>query len=68
MFNSIAIMGYFGVTVIYLFAYNPGIMMTDSVSQWQQAHAMIFNNWHPVIDTLIIKFASLLYNAPISYV
>lgn len=67
-FVCISIIGYAVISAIYFLAYNPGIMMTDSVSQWQQAHALLFSNWHPVIDTLLIKLTTMIYDSPISYV
>lgn len=44
----------FLIQLIYWFAYFPGGFNLDSYGQWDQVHGlMAWNNWHPVLTTMI---------------
>lgn len=67
-FRIISSLGYILSSYIFSLAYYPGILTNDSANQWQQAHTSLFNNWHPVIDTLILKMTTSVLNSPMSLV
>lgn len=52
---------------LYLIAYFPGFMSTDSIDQWNQAVTSNYNDWHPVIHTLLIKAIQMVWNHPVLY-
>ena len=52
---------------LYLIAYFPGFMSPDSIDQWNQAVTSNYNDWHPVIHTLIIKLLMSIWNNPALY-
>lgn len=60
---------YGGIITIYFFAYYPGILVVDSVSQWNQIHnAYPWNNWHPVGHTAVLWLTSKVWDNPASFV
>lgn len=53
---------------VYLFVFDPGIMTNDSYNQWRQANGYLaLSEWHPLIHTYLIKFASYFYYSPSSF-
>lgn len=51
----------------YLIAFYPGFMSGDSIDQWKQALTNNYNDWHPVIHTLLIKAVQTIWNHPAAY-
>lgn len=43
---------------IYLLTFWPGMMSNDSINQWQQMLSRHYNDWHPVIYTLLLGILS----------
>lgn len=58
----------FFISLLYFWAFYPGILVIDSVNQWQQAHANFFNDWHPVMMTWLIKLTTVFWDNPASFV
>ncbi|MDD9147230.1 DUF6020 family protein [Sporolactobacillus sp. CQH2019] len=56
------------LSLLYLWAFFPGILVIDSVNQWQQAHSIFFNDWHPVVMTWIIVLTTKLWDNPAAFV
>ncbi|MGG3751508.1 DUF6020 family protein [Heyndrickxia coagulans] len=56
------------ISLLYFWAFYPGILMADSVNQWQQAHSTFYNDWHPAVMTWLIKFTAHIWDTPASYV
>lgn len=56
------------LSLLYLWAFFPGILMTDSINQWQQAHSTFFNDWHPVMMTWIILLTTKIWDNPAAFV
>ncbi len=54
----------FSVYSLWLFAFFPGIMSFDSVSQWEQASTKIYNNAHPFLHTLLITLLKSVWDTP----
>lgn len=48
----------------YWIAFFPGAMTPDSLAQWDQAHTLDLNNWHPVVYTLLIAFLTNIWDSP----
>lgn len=40
--------------LIYFAAYFPGGVSSDTLMQWEQAHQMRFDDWHPALHSMII--------------
>lgn len=60
---------FFLVSMIYLWAFFPGIFVIDSVNQWDQIHSNIpWNDWHPVAHTFVIKLLTLVGDKPVTFV
>lgn len=61
---------FYGVIItIYFFAYYPGILVVDSVNQWNQIHNTYpWNNWHPVGHTAVLWLTSKVWDNPASFV
>lgn len=60
---------YSTVIFIYFIAYYPGIMVVDSVNQWNQIHhAYPWNNWHPIGHTAVLWLTSKIWDNPASFV
>lgn len=66
-FNFFIIFGFVLSNFFSFIRYYPGLMMTDSIWQWQQLKTNIYSNWHPVVDTLIMKACISIWNTPASY-
>ncbi|MFC0525286.1 DUF6020 family protein [Pontibacillus salicampi] len=49
---------------LYLLAFYPGIMGSDSHSHWEQAHTHEYSNWHPVLYTWFIEWLLKLFHSP----
>lgn len=49
---------------IILLAYWPGILVSDSMVQWNQTQTGVYTNWHPIVATLCIKLISLIWDTP----
>lgn len=56
------------LSLLYFWAFYPGILVIDSVNQWQQAHSTFFNDWHPVVMTWIILFTTKIWDNPAAFV
>lgn len=57
------------VTSIYFIAYYPGVLIIDSVNQWNQVHSNYpWNNWHPIGHTFLIWLTSSIWNNPASFI
>lgn len=53
--------------VIAILSYYPAYTTYDTGRQWQQVQTSIYDNWHPILETLIfLKLPSLIYNSYIS--
>lgn len=52
------------VFLLWFFAFYPGVMSVDSLSQWEQAMTGKYNNWHPFVSTLYIQTFQLFSNSP----
>lgn len=53
------------VWAVYVYAYWPGIMTSDSFDQWDQAHNLaLLNDWHPVAHTLLIFLLTRVWDSP----
>lgn len=49
---------------IILLAYWPGILVSDSMFQWNQVQTGNFDNWHPAYNTLYIYLLTRICNSP----
>ncbi|TGB00126.1 hypothetical protein E4665_00150 [Sporolactobacillus shoreae] len=58
----------FVLSLVYFWAFYPGILVIDSVNQWQQAHSTFFNDWHPVMMTWIILLTTKIWDNPAAFV
>ena len=54
----------FAFFVIVWLAYWPGIMVSDSVFQWDQAKTGLITNWHPAYYTMYIMILSKIVDSP----
>ncbi|MBR5287904.1 MAG: hypothetical protein IKU34_04845 [Clostridia bacterium] len=53
------------VSCVYLFAYFPGGVSSDTVTQWQQIRgAMPLNDWHPALHTLLLGLLARICDHP----
>jgi hypothetical protein len=53
------------VWAVYVYAYWPGVMTSDSFDQWDQAHNLaLLNDWHPVAHTLLIFLLTHVWDSP----
>ena len=51
-------------SVGYWLAYYPGGFNLDAYGQWMQAHGTLpYNNWHPVVSTLLIQLCCWVWDA-----
>jgi hypothetical protein len=55
---------FFLISVFMLLVFYPGMMSGDSLNQWKQAHSLVFDDVHPVFDTLTIWLATRAWNSP----
>lgn len=54
----------FIIFTIVLLAYWPGILVSDSMVQWNQTQTRQFTDWHPAYNTIYIFVLSLIWNTP----
>ncbi len=59
-------LAFFSVCLVYLTAYYPGGMTSDSFIQWEQMQEFRFNDWHPAFSTLLNWFFTRIDNSPAS--
>lgn len=53
--------------IISVIAYYPAFATFDTVDQWNQVQTGIYNNWHPVMHTLLfIKIPTMIHNSMLS--
>lgn len=53
--------------VVGFLAYYPGYYTYDTINQWNQVQSGVYNNWHPVVETLFMfKLPSLFFNSIVS--
>lgn len=53
------------VSLVYFWAYFPGILIIDSANQWSQAHSLTaWNDWHPVGNTFVIWMLTRIWDSP----
>jgi hypothetical protein len=56
---------FFLVSGFMLLVFFPGMMSGDSLTQWKQAHSLVFSDHHPVFHTLTILLASRIWDSPV---
>jgi hypothetical protein len=49
---------------VYLLAFWPGVMSSDSLDQWGQILTGVYNDWHPVFHTLTMWLLTRLVESP----
>lgn len=49
---------------IVLLAYWPGILVSDSMVQWNQTQTGVFDDWHPAYNTIYIFLLTKIWNNP----
>lgn len=54
----------FGAWFLYLLAYWPGLMTSDSVDQWTQVHTGRFVDYHPALHTMSNWLVTRLWDSP----
>lgn len=54
----------FSVLLIYLAAYFPGGLSSDSIMQWHQQKLFEFSDWHPALHTLLIALCARIVPHP----
>lgn len=54
----------FAVLFAWWMAYFPGISTVDSLQQWEQARAWVFQDWHPVFHTWLIALLTRVWFSP----
>lgn len=52
------------IFTIVLLAYWPGILVSDSMVQWNQAQTGNITNWHPAYNTIYIMMLTKIVNNP----
>lgn len=52
------------IFTIVLLAYWPGILVSDSMVQWNQAQTGVFDDWHPAYNTIYIFLLTKIWNNP----
>lgn len=52
------------IFTIVLLAYWPGILVSDSMVQWNQTQTGIFDDWHPAYNTIYIAILTKIWNNP----
>ena len=50
--------------VIYLFSFYPGVLSSDSLSQWHQFSQLEITNWHPAYHTILMWLLTRLWYSP----
>ncbi|MGX7162265.1 DUF6020 family protein [Enterococcus massiliensis] len=60
---------FFLSSLLYLWAFYPGILVPDSINQWNQIHSSIpWNDWHPVGHTMMIKIMTYFGDQLVTFV
>ncbi len=54
----------FCILTIVLLAYWPGILVSDSMVQWNQTQVGVFDDWHPAYNTIYIFLLTKIWNNP----
>ena len=49
---------------VVLLTYWPGILVSDSMVQWNQVQTGVISNWHPAYNTIYIMLLSKIINSP----
>ncbi|MCM0647695.1 DUF6020 family protein [Clostridium swellfunianum] len=52
--------------LLYLAAYFPALMSTDSLDQWSQMVSLKFNDWHPAVHTWLNLILTKVWYSPAS--
>lgn len=52
------------IFTIVLLAYWPGILVSDSMVQWDQTQKWVFDDWHPAYNTIYIAILTKIWNNP----
>jgi len=52
------------IFTIVLLAYWPGILVSDSMYQWDQVQTGSFSDWHPAYNTIYIYLLTRIWNNP----
>lgn len=52
------------IFTIVLLAYWPGILVSDSMVQWNQTQLWKFDDWHPAYNTIYIGLLTKIWNNP----
>ena len=52
------------VFTIVLIAHWPGILVSDALVQWNEIQTGVYDNWHPIFNTLYIAFLASIINNP----
>ena len=52
------------IFIIVLIAYWPGILVSDTLFQWNQVQTGEYTTWHPIYNTLYIALLSKICNSP----
>lgn len=52
------------IFTVVLLAYWPGILVSDSMVQWNQTQTGIFDDWHPAYNTIYIFLLTKIWNNP----
>jgi hypothetical protein len=52
------------IFTIVLLAYWSGILVSDSMVQWNEAQTGIIDNWHPAYNTIYIMLLTKIWNNP----
>lgn len=60
-FYTIPVLIVFSITLL---AYWPGILVSDSMYQWNQAQTGEFSDWHPAYNTIYISLLIKIWNHP----
>lgn len=68
VFSIVSFLIIFGSWFYYWLSFYPGLLTNDSYNQWGQANGyQLYSEWHPLIHTFLIKFASFFYHSPASF-
>ncbi|GIM28239.1 hypothetical protein CPJCM30710_09050 [Clostridium polyendosporum] len=54
----------FCIGILYLLAFYPGIMTSDSLGQWDQMNTFKLVDWHPVMHTLFNYLITRIWYSP----
>ncbi|MCM1053761.1 MAG: hypothetical protein NC483_07310 [Ruminococcus sp.] len=54
----------FIIFTVVLLAYYPGILVSDSMVQWNETQTRVFSDWHPAYNTIYIFLLTLIWNNP----